>query len=194
MVVAGDMNTSGSDATPVSFERAVKQRLGSGSFWVSKGVKYATGVGLLYDATLGAVKRRRTKNDPTVKSVRFVSENPEERFFTTLKDFRFADGGAFDFRGSEEFSVGGSRETLSDSNERDSKGFVPTFALEGKISVEFKLDWIFVKPVRLTDPDDRAQGYLFAPRFGRTLKALNQSVKGRISDHNPVTADLLLAE
>ena len=33
-----------------------------------------------------------------MKSVRFVSENPEEKFFTALKDFRFQDRGAFDFR------------------------------------------------------------------------------------------------
>ena len=194
VVVAGDMNTSGSDNAPTSFEREVKNRLGSSSFWVNKGVKYATGVGLLYDVTLGVVKRRRTKNDPTVKSVRFVSENPEEKFFTTLKGFRFADGGSFDFRGAEASSVGGSRETLSDSNERASKGFVSTLELEGKFNVEFKLDWIFVKPARLTDPEDRAQPYLFAPHFGRTLKALNHSVKDRISDHNPIVADLPFAE
>lgn len=194
VVVAGDMNTTGSDATPVSFDRAVKQRLGSGSFWVNKGIKYATGVGLLYDATLGAIKARRMKHDPTVKSVRFVSENPEEQFFTTLKEFRFADGGAFDFRGAEAFSVRGERDTLSDSNERASKGFVPTFALEGKVTVELKIDWLFVKPARLTDPDDLAQGYLFAPRFGRTLKALNYGVRDRISDHNPIVVDLPFVE
>lgn len=63
------------------------------------------------------VKRQRLKNDPTVKSVRFVSENPEEKFFNMLKDFRFSDGGAFDFRGAKEYSTGptdtseGSRQT-----------------------------------------------------------------------------------
>lgn len=194
VVVAGDMNTSGSDAAPISFEREVKNKLGSSSFWVNQGVKYATGVGLLYDVTLGVVKRQRTKNDPTVKSVRLVSENPEEKFFTKLKDFRFADGGAFDFRGEEASSVGGSRATLSDSNERASKGFVSTLELEGKITVEFKLDWIFIKPASLTDPEDRSQGYLFAPHYGRTLKALNKSVKDRISDHNPIIADLPFAD
>jgi hypothetical protein len=72
---------------------------------VQKGIKYATGVGLLYDLTLGLAKRQRMKHDPTVKSIRFVSENPEEKFFTMLKDFRFQDGGAFDLRGSKQFSV-----------------------------------------------------------------------------------------
>ncbi|HEU4796640.1 MAG TPA: endonuclease/exonuclease/phosphatase family protein [Pyrinomonadaceae bacterium] len=192
VVVAGDMNTTGSDSTPTSFQREIKKRLGSGSFWVTQGIKYSTGVGLIYDITVGAVKMQRTRRDPTVKSVRFVSENPEEKFFNTLKDFRFADGGAFDFRGSKEYSVGSSGETLSDSNERGSKGFVSTMELNGKLSVSLKLDWIFVKPVGLTDPNDRDQPFRFAPRFGRTLKTLNYALKDRISDHNPLIVDLPL--
>lgn len=194
VVVAGDMNTSGTDSTPTSFQREVKKRMGSGSFWVTQGIKYGTGVGLIYDVTFGLVKAQRLKRDPTVKSVRFVSENPEEKFFNTLKDFRFADGGAFDFRGAKQYSVGGSEATLSDSNERAGKGFVSTLELQGKITIELKLDWIFAKPAKLTDPDDRSQPYLFAPQFGRTLKALNYSLKDRISDHNPIIADFPFAE
>ena len=194
VILAGDMNTSGSDSTPTSFEREVKKRLGSTKFWATQGIKYATGVGLLYDITVGLVKMQRTRNDPTVKSVKFVSENPEEKFFDTLKDFRFADGGSFDFRGSRSHSTGASGETLSDSNERGSKGFVSTLELKGKFNIEMKLDWIFVKPVNLTDPDDRDQPYLFAPQFGRTLKTLNYSLKDRISDHNPLIVDLPLGK
>ena len=193
VVLAGDMNTSGSDATPTSFEREVKKRLGSSKFWATQGIKYATGVGLFYDLTVGLVKMQRLKNDPTVKSIKFVSENPEEKFFNVLKDFRFSDGGVFDFRGAKEYSTGASEETLSDSNERADKGFVSTLELKGKISVELKLDWIFVKPIGLTDPDDRKQPYNFAPQFGRTLKALNYSLKDRISDHNPTIVDLPLS-
>jgi hypothetical protein len=69
---------------------------------------------------------------------------------------------------------------------------VSTLELKGKFNVEMKLDWIFVKPVGLTDPDDREQPYVFAPQFGRTLKALNHSLKDRISDHNPMIVDLPL--
>jgi endonuclease/exonuclease/phosphatase family metal-dependent hydrolase len=194
VVFAGDMNTSGTDTTPTSFQREVKKRMGSSSYWATKGIKYATGVGLLYDITLGAITKRRTWNDPTVKSVKFVSENPEEKFFTTLKEFRFADGGAFDFRGTKTFSVAGNAGTLSNSNQRASKGFVSTLELIGKVTVPLKLDWIFVKPASLTDPEDRNQPYLFAPRFGRTLKALNYSLKDRISDHSPLIVDLPLAK
>lgn len=192
VVVAGDMNTSGSDSTPTSFQREVKKRLGSSKFWVTQGVKYATGVGFLYDITLGAVKLHRMRKDPTVKSVKFVSENPEEKFFSTLKDFRFADGGAFDFRGSKLHSVGSSGETFSDSNERAQKGFVSTMELSGKVSIGLKLDWIFVKPVGLTDPDKDGQPFTFAPQFGRTLKTLNYALKDQISDHSALIVDLPL--
>ena len=192
LILAGDMNTSGSDSTPTSFQREVKKRLGSTTFWATQGIKYATGVGLLYDISVGLVKMQRTRNDPTVTSVKFVSENAEGKFFSTLKDFRFLDERAFDFRGSKDYSTGASGETLSDSNERGSKGFVSTLELNGKWKIEMKLDWIFVKPPELTDPDDREQSYLFAPQFGRTLKTLNYSLKDRISDHNPLIADLPL--
>ena len=192
VVLAGDMNTSGSDSTPTSFQREVKKRLGSTSFWATQGIKYATGVGLFYDLTVGLIKLQRTKNDPTVKSVKFISENPEEKFFSTLKDFRFVDGNAFDFRGSKTHSTGGSDETLSDSNERGSKGFASTLELEGKFDIALKLDWLFVKPLELRDPDERDQPYRFAPQFGRTLKTLNYSLKDRISDHNPIIVDLPL--
>lgn len=194
VVFAGDMNTSGSDSTPTSFQREVKKRLGSTKFWATQGIKYATGVGFLYDISIGLVKFERARKDPTVKSVKFVSENPEEKFFDTLKDFRFADGGAFDFRGSKAHSVGESGETLSDSNERADKGFVSTLELRGKVTIGLKLDWIFVKPIGLTDPNDRAQPFHFAPQFGRTLKTLNYSLKDRISDHNPLIVDLPLGE
>ena len=193
VILAGDMNTSGTDSTPTSFQREIKKRLGSTKFWATQGIKYATGVGLLYDITVGLVKMQRTRNDPTVKSIKFVSENPEEKFFDTLKDFRFADGNAFDFRGSRAHSTGSSGETLSDSNERGSKGFVSTLELNGKFNIEMKLDWIFVKPLKLTDPDDRDQPFIFAPQFGRTLKTLNYSLKDRISDHSPLIVDLPLA-
>lgn len=190
VVLAGDMNTSGSDATPTSFQRELKKRVGSTSFWATQGIKYATGFGIFYDIATKLVKSQRTKNDPTVKSVRFVSENPEEKFFNILKDFRFNDGYAFDFRGTARYSTGGIAGTLSDSNERASKGFVSTSELVGRITVTLKIDWIFVKPSSLTDADDREGSYSFAPRFGRTLKALNYSLKDRISDHSPIYVDL----
>lgn len=112
------------------------------------------------------------------------------------EDFRFADGNAFDFRGERQRSIGAKDDTLANSNERGKKGFITTFEVERTIAFvgKFKLDWIFVKPVSLTDPYDKKQPHCFAPHFGRTLKALNDGPKDRISDHAPMMVELPLVE
>ena len=196
VILTGDMNTTAEDATPTSLKREVTKRLGSRSFWIHRGIGYALGVGIIKDVLIGGVKFVRNQSDPTVKHVPIVAPNPAAGFFETLKDFRFSDGSAFDFRGEPARSTGQSAETLGNSNERGSKGFVTTFEVERKVGSigKFKLDWFFVKPPALTDPDKEDQPHLFAPHFGRTLKPLNYSIEQRISDHSPITVDLPLQE
>ena len=192
VIVAGDMNTSTSDSTPTSLPREIKKRLGNDNFWIAQGIKYATGFGLLLDLAQGGLGFVRTHADPTVRSVKFVAENPETKFFETLKDFRFADGGAFDFRGDRARTSNNLEGTLANSNQRGGKGFATTFAVDRTLGPmgKLKLDWIFVKPASLTKPGDRAQSYRFAPHFGRTLSDLNRGIEDGISDHNPLTVDL----
>ena len=114
----------------------------------------------------------------------------------TLEHFRFADGGAFDFRGEGRRAWKTRSGKLADSNERAEKGFVPTEELEktyGPVG-EYKLDWIFVKPANLTDPYDHHGSYRFAPHLGRTMRRLNHAVPGDISDHSPILVDLPFEE
>lgn len=191
VILAGDFNTSGSDATPTSIAREVKKRLGDSAFWAQYGIKWATGFGFLYDTSLGAFNFGRSYSDPTVRSIKFVLENDEAKFFNTLEDFRFADGGAFDFRGERRRSADGRKGTLANSNERANKGFKPTYEPERSFRVaRLKLDWILVKPPGLKKPKEKRAPYIFAPHFGRTLQALNYSPGERISDHNPMIVDL----
>lgn len=196
VVVAGDMNTSTEDLTPTSFKRELMKRFGNPKFWLRRGINYALGFGFLEDFLLGAVSFGRSHADPTVKHVPFFVPNPERKFFTTLQDFRFADGGAFDFRGDAGRSNGDKGKRLANSNERRSKGFVTTFRVKRPIKFigKYKLDWIFVKPANLTNPNDRNQSYRFAPHFGRTLADINEAIEDGISDHRPLIVDLPLAE
>jgi hypothetical protein len=195
VVVAADMNTSTHDGTPLSLERALKNRFGSKSFWAKQALGILTGI-KLPTLLLTGMNTYRTQADPTVKSIPLIASNPEAEFFDDLKDFRFADGNSFDFRGERERSIGAKDDTLANSNERGKKGFITTFEVERTIAFvgKFKLDWIFVKPVSLTDPYDKKQPHRFAPHFGRTLKTLNEGPKDRISDHAPVMVDLPLDE
>ena len=195
VVVAGDMNTSTHDGTPLSIERALKNRLGSKSFWAKQALGILTGV-RLPTLLLTGMNAYRTQADPTVRSIPLVASNPEAEFFDKLKDFRFADGNSFDFRGEHERSIGAKDGPLANSNERGDKGFITTFEVERTISFvgKFKLDWIFVKPLSLTEPYSKDAPHKFAPHFGRTLKLINEAPKERISDHAPIMVDLPISE
>jgi endonuclease/exonuclease/phosphatase family metal-dependent hydrolase len=198
VIIAGDMNTSSHDSTPISVQRALKQRFGSGRWWAEKGVgeviSHATPFGWAYDVSKGVIGITHTVDDPTARNIPLVGMNREAGFFSILDGFRFSDGSAFDLRGDSEHSSNGLTGRLANSNERARKGFVPTNELGRSFGVagQYKLDWILVRPVGLTNPLAANQPYHFAPCFGRTLKELNLSIPDRISDHNPITVDLPL--
>jgi endonuclease/exonuclease/phosphatase family metal-dependent hydrolase len=195
VIVAGDLNTSGSDSTPTSVENMLYKRYGSADFWTTKGIQWATGVGLIYTGAkaLRSLSGIQYQIDPTSANIPGASPNLERGLFSTIERFKFADGHAFDFRGVPERTVNGRSGTLGDSNERGSKGFAPTFVTEliwGKVRVaKFKLDWIFVKS-NLDNPRDLNGSYLFAPHFARTMVNLNNCLPEPISDHSPMTVDL----
>jgi len=195
VVLAGDMNTSTNDSTPISATRMLKNRLGSKSFWLKQGLGLLTGI-KLPSLLLGGLNTYRKQADPTVRSIPLVASNPEAEFFDKLKDFRFADGSAFDLRGERERSTGSKDAPLANSNQRGDKGFVTTYEVERTIAFvgKFKLDWIFVRPPAITDPYGEDEPHRFAPHFGRTLKSLNNAVPDRLSDHSPIMVDLPLGE
>ena len=196
VIVAGDMNTSGTDMTPTTIERELRKRFGKPEYLIKTGINQILGIGMLHDAVSATLTFGRNHGDPTVRHIPFLMPNEERKFFSLLKDFRFDDGGRLDFRGEPSRSFGEKKNTLANSNERDGKGFVTTFRLPRPIKFigKFKLDWIFVKPVHLFDASDYQGSYLFAPHFGRTLGAVNSLVPERISDHSPIIVDLPLSE
>ncbi len=200
VIVAGDMNTSTHTGLPISMTRLLKQSFGSGKWWAEQGatdaLRYGTPFGWAYDLSLGLVGFARKVQDPTETSIPLIGDNPEAKFFSTLERFRFDDGSAFDFRGDPERSANGRGGRLANSNERAAKGFEATEELSRRFGPigEYKLDWIFVRPTHLDKPDDQREFSAFSCFHGRTLQALNHAIPDRISDHNPITVDLPLAD
>jgi endonuclease/exonuclease/phosphatase family metal-dependent hydrolase len=196
VVLAGDMNTSTFDGTPITLARLLKQHFGSARWWaeegVSEGLRYGTPVGWIFSASFGVVGTARKLEDPTETSIPLIGENHEARFFKDLDEFRFADGRSFDLRGDHDRTFNGRAGLLANSNERAEKGFEATNELGrtyGPVG-QYKLDWIFVAPPDVRKPRDGRESYWFAPEDGRTLKSLNHAIPGRISDHNPIFVDL----
>jgi hypothetical protein len=198
-VIAGDLNTTGSDSTPTSAEYILYKRYGSLDFWTTKGIQWTTGVGMIYTGAKTARKLAgiQYRVDPTSANIPGASPNLERGLFDTLERFRFADGTAIDFRGIPDRTSNGNGGTLADSNQRLGKGFSPTFVTEliwGNVRIaKFKLDWIFIK-ADIQSPRDPKGPFLFAPQFARTLTDLNNCPVEPISDHSPMTVDLSFQE
>jgi endonuclease/exonuclease/phosphatase family metal-dependent hydrolase len=195
VVVAGDMNSTGSDSTPTSAEYILYKRYGSLDFWTTKGIQWTTGVGMIYGGAKTARKLAgiQYRVDPTSANIPGASPNLERGLFDRLEKYRFADGKVIDFRGIPERTSNGKPGTLADSNQRLSKGFAPTFVTEliwGNLRIaKFKLDWFFIK-ADMDSPRDPKGSFLFAPHFARTLTDLNNCPVEPISDHSAMTVDL----
>jgi endonuclease/exonuclease/phosphatase family metal-dependent hydrolase len=186
VILSGDMNTTGADASNLSLGYIVKSKVKDYRFWASQAIRFGTPIPSLFP-----LNYFKNYSDPTAMDIKVLANNKEAAFFTDLDKFRFSDRGWFDFRGERRFTVNNTSKTLANSNQRASKGFVYTFSLPRDFKGaygRFKLDWFFVKPVF----QDGQRTQQFAPAFPRTMVSLNQAPHERISDHNPITVDLPL--
>jgi endonuclease/exonuclease/phosphatase family metal-dependent hydrolase len=195
VVIAGDMNTTGTDGSVVSIKAAVLKKLNDPSFWATQGVKYATGAGLVMGVASFGFKATKFQGDPTASGVPLLAANPEQGFFKDLQKYRFDDGTRIDFRGDEGLSMNARDGTLGNSNERASKGFVTTFSLPRTLGAKgkFRLDWIFVKAYLKDDPSATGS-YRFAPGFARTMDDTNQVLEDPLSDHAAISVDLPIVQ
>jgi endonuclease/exonuclease/phosphatase family metal-dependent hydrolase len=195
LVIAGDLNTTSKNNTPTSVRYEIVSRVTDYQFWIGQAVSHFHPLGI-YKYALSPLHYFHGYNDPTAFHLPILWDNRERPLFKSLEKFRFADKDAFDFRGDPDRTLQRRSRTLADSNERAGKGFVPSYAFSrdyGGLVGRFKLDWFFVKPF-IQDPRRKGQSYLFAPHFAVTMRELNESVEGRISDHPPMTVDLPLRE
>jgi len=193
VIIAGDMNTTATDAAPTSVSKVINDRIKDPHAWARDAIKWSTGAPTIL---LMPVNFMRSKNDPTGFDVPILSRNREAKLFGDLNDFHFADGYMFDFRGEDSRSIENRGGTLSDSNQRGTKGFRYTFAMArtyGGLVGQYKLDWFFVKGYA-SDSEKPGGSYKFAPHFGRTLQELNEAPDVPLSDHSPITVDIPLLE
>jgi endonuclease/exonuclease/phosphatase family metal-dependent hydrolase len=194
VVLAGDFNTNGSNARPISTRRLILTYLKDYRFWARQAlflIVPVPGVGYVFRAT----NYFKNFHDPTTVDVPLVFGNPSRKVFNEVRDFRFSDGGSFDFSGMKSRSHRHRGKTLADSNQREWKGFTPTFTFQrtfkGLVG-KYKIDWFFVKSPSVGRVPSTGEVAAFQPYFGRTLQLVNDSLEPRISDHSPITVDLPL--
>lgn len=181
VIMAGDLNSLDHDGTPLTVRREIRDYLGNPRFWLREALFLSIPVpGLRY--MLYPVNWFKNFRDPTAFSIPLLLPNHARGLFRDIRQFRFNDGAAFDFAGDPALSHGHKGSTLSQSSQRQWKGFVPTFSFKrtwNGLVGEFKIDWFFAKNL--------------TPAGGRALPRVNTAPRERISDHCPTTLDLRLA-
>ena len=188
LILAGDMNTTGSDGSILSAGYILKTKMRDPRFWAGQLVSYFNPINLY---GMGTVARYiRGYGDPTRRDLPILANNREYTLFDTIRKYQFGDGTSFDFSGDKKLTVNGTSGTLANSNQRAAKGFTYTFSLprdfKGAVG-RYRLDWFFIKPP--AGAPDR----VLRPEFPRTMQAMNQGLDPRLSDHAPITVDLPLA-
>ncbi|RXH54430.1 endonuclease/exonuclease/phosphatase family protein [Granulicella sibirica] len=183
LVLAGDWNTTGTDGTPTSVRYEIVSRVKDYQFWLGTLMQF-TPVSLPFYAT-APFKFWKNYRDPTAMHIPVLGRNPEAAMFGNLRKYRFQDGGSFDFSGDAARNLQKSKKTLSDSNERAGKGFVPTFGMKRTFGgvIRYRLDWIVVKPGATANAAMR-------PETPVTLTKLNGALPEDLSDHAPIATEM----
>lgn len=194
VVMAGDHNTSKVDLSPTSAKRIITRATKNSQTWLSVGMNVLMSVPVVVNSGRILLNNVKNLHSPRAPHIPVLLPNPSRKLFNRVEDFRFADGGRFDFRGDRARSINRSSARLANSNEKAIKGQTPTFHVKRPIGPlgRGRLDWIFVKAPPAAQPDMKS--YRLAPHYGETLSGFLNDLKPRLSDHAPCVVDIPLQE
>lgn len=194
VVMAGDHNTSKVDLSPTSARRVLARTTMDSETWLGVGMNVLMTVPVVVNSGRILLNNVKNLHSPMAPHIPVILPNRSRSLFNRVRDFRFADGGRFDFRGDRDRSINRSTATLANSNEKAIKGQTPSFRVKRPIGPFGlgRLDWIFVKAPPSAQPDHHS--YRLAPHFGETLSGFLDDVDHRLSDHAPCVVDIPLQE
>lgn len=195
VVMAGDHNTSKADLSPTSTKRVLARTSTSSQTWLSVGLNVLMAAPVVANTGRIIINNVKNLHDPLAMHIPVVLPNKSRRLFTQIEDYRFADGGKFDFRGDRDRSINRSSAKLANSNEKAFFGRRTTFSVKRPIGPlgRGRLDWIFVKapPSALADG---SKSYRLSPHFGEALSSFGQALNPLLSDHVPCVLDIPVQE
>jgi endonuclease/exonuclease/phosphatase family metal-dependent hydrolase len=188
LVLGGDFNTFDRSGGPVTARALVTNRITDPSFITKVLIAVLVPYALIVNTAYFTLSKTRNYLNPTLSHIPVFFPNRAHQQFKVVEKFKFDDGLGFDDSGSDEFSYNSRDGKWSNSNQRGLKGFKETFTISDLLLAKYKIDWLFVKPVH------KAKSVAYHPALGRTLQELNEKflVEKSLSDHNPVTVDILI--
>jgi len=193
VVMGGDHNTTRVDLSPTSAGRVLVRTSTNSETWLGVGMNVIMAAPMVVNSGRILLNNVKNLHNPLAPHIPVVLPNQTRNLFTRLEDYRFADGGKFDFRGDRARSINRSTAKLANSNEKAIKGNTPTFSVKRPIGPfgRGRLDWLFVKAPPAAQPP---HSYRLAPHFGETLSVMVEGLRFRLSDHAPCVVDVPLAD
>lgn len=203
VVLGGDLNNFEKSAEPTTLVKVIRRTVSDPQNLARATITYFNPYSLMINPGLFVVNTIKKHKDPTSPGIPILLRNKSKKLFSILKDFEFGDKNMFDFSGTDELSYDKRDGNLSNSNQRAFKGFVETYHFHRSFGLAlFKIDWLFFKPLRIAECDDREDDFedlaakckRFTPGFGVTLKEFNSSPEEmhQFADHHPVSAVVLI--
>lgn len=194
VIMGGDHNTSKADMSPTSTRRVLARTTMNSETWFSVCMNVLMSAPVVVNSGRILLNNVKNLHDPLALHIPVVLPNKNVQLFNRVEDFRFADGGLFDFRGDRARSINHSAARLANSNEKAIKGRTPTFSVKRPVGPfgRSRLDWLFVKAPPSAQPDKKS--YRLAPHFGETLSGFSLNLKPLLSDHSPCVLDIPLQE
>ncbi len=194
VVMGGDHNSSRADLSPTSATRVIRRTTLDSETWLGVGMNALMSAPMLVNSGRILLNNVKNLHSPLAPHIPVILPNRTRAMFEQIEDFRFRDGGRFDFRGDRSRSINQSTATLANSNEKAIKGHTPSFSVRRPIGPfgKSRLDWLFVKAPPAAQPP---RGYRLAPHYGETLTGLvHPALRLRLSDHSPCVLALPLHE
>ncbi|WP_208300239.1 endonuclease/exonuclease/phosphatase family protein [Prosthecobacter fusiformis] len=195
VVMAGDHNSAHEDLSPTSITRVFSRTTSSSQTWLGVSMNLLMAAPVAVNSGRVLLNTAKNFHSPLAPHIPVLLPNKTRGLFNLIEEYRFADGGKFDFRGDKERSINGISAKLANANEKAIKGQTPTFSVQRPIGPigRSRLDWIFVKvPPSAQGADDF--DYRLAPHFGETLSGMIEGLTVRLSDHSPCVVDIPMQE
>lgn len=195
VVMAGDHNSAHEDLSPTSITRVFSRTTANPQTWLGVSMNLLMAAPVAVNSGRVLLNTAKNFHSPMAPHIPVLLPNKTRGLFARIEDFRFADGGHFDFRGDKERSINRSAAKLANSNEKAIKGQTPTFSVQRPIGPigRSRLDWMFVKAPPAAQSEGK-DSYRLAPHFGETLTGMTSGVQVKLSDHSPCVLDIPFEE
>jgi hypothetical protein len=175
IVYGVDLNNIEKSAAPQTLAAVVEKTAKDPKFYAKKIISALNPFSLITSLTSMTYGKCRVNTDPTVRNIPLILPNNSYKLFQSIFNFQFDDSSQFDFSGEN---------TLANSNERVERKYLKTYEYKKFIGKgRYKLDWIFVKPIYLSN---NVKTYYPAEATTLNSIAFNQNLD-TLSLHYPIS-------